>query len=471
MTPQLRRSLQLLEMSGSELREFIEQELDENPVLERADSDDDDQSGNSKRLPARARPAKSSHRRSIEHLGLWPAVGTATSERIRADSQARKRKRQSEPGEGAAIHADGATAPNLNAHLLEQINIDLADPSERAVAMLLMEQLDESGYFTGDIEALSRRAGCTASRVEATLRRLQKFDPPGIFARDLAECLAQQLRERNRLTPAMTILLGQLNLLAKGDRKRMMRKCGVGADELSGMIAEIRTLNPRPASTFNTEAVAAIVPDVLVQQGSGGGWVIELQTDSWMKLLVKDGYVAQLRNSAKDKKTQDYVSERLAAANWLLRTLQRRNESILKVATAIVHHQDAFLRAGELQLRALTRRQLADAIGLHESTVSRVVANKFMSTPRGTYPIRFFFGGAIAKSATSPGQAPEAIKARIRGLVESEERGAILSDQQVAHLLGAQGFNIARRTVAKYRKSLRLPASIGRRRRASLQGA
>jgi RNA polymerase sigma-54 factor len=471
MTPQLRRSLQLLEMSGGELREFIERELDENPVLERAEGNDDDQPGKSKRLPRQAQPAKSLPRRNIEQLGLWPAAGTAISERLRADSKERKRKGKPDLGDGAVPHADGATAPGLNAHLLEQINIDLADPSERAVAMILMEQLDESGYFTGDVVELSHRAGCPASRMEATLRRLQKFDPPGIFARSLAECLAQQLRERNRLTAAMAVLLDQLSLLAKGDRKRLMQECGVGADELSRMIAEIRSLNPRPASAFNTDAVAAIAPDVLVREGAGGGWAIELQTDSWMKLLVKDGYVAQLRNGAKDKKTQDYVSERLAAANWLLRSLQRRNESILKVATAIVHYQDAFLRDGELQLRALTRRQLAGAIGVHESTVSRVVANKFMSTPRGTFPIRFFFGGAIAKSASNPGQAPEAIRARIRGLVESEERGAILSDQQVARLLGAQGINIARRTVAKYRKSLKLPASVGRRRRASLQGA
>lgn len=357
MTRQLRRSLQLLEMCSLALRDLIERELDQNPVLERADADDDDQGGAATRKSTHRKSAVSLFRRDIDRLGLWPGGPRDSGSRSDTDAQTRKRDRNGSTER--APEANGSAPADLTAHLLEQINIDLTDPMDRMIAMLLLEQLDESGYLTGDIEQARRRAGCSAARLEATLTRLQQFDPPGLFARNLSECLAPQLRERGRLTAVMAKLLEHLDLLAKGDRQRLMALCGVDTDELSQMIAEIRTLDPRPASSFNAEAAAVIVPDVVVRPGADGGWVVEAQSEHWPRLLVKDGYVARMRGTGRDKATRDYITEKLAAANWLLRSLQRREETIVKVATAIVHHQDGFLRDGVAPLRASTRRELA----------------------------------------------------------------------------------------------------------------
>ncbi|MGH6932076.1 MAG: RNA polymerase factor sigma-54 [Dongiaceae bacterium] len=469
MTPLLRESLKLLELSGLELRDFVEQELAQNPLLERDDSESDGQeNGSAGRKPAARKTSSSRFNRDIERVGLWRHDSPSTGRPRKMPSA--DREITSSATTAVAAQAADPTARNLNAHLMEQINIDLVDPADRAIGMLLLEQLDESGYLAIDVDAVGKRLNCSIGQIEKVVARLQQFDPPGIFAGSLSECLRLQLRDHGRLTPAMGRLLENLHLLAKGDRRRLMDVCAVNADELSRLIAEIRTLNPRPAAEFGNDATEAIVPDIVVRPDESGGWLVELPSDRWPRLLVNHQYVSQLRRTAKDKTTREFVTGRLAAANWLIRSLQRRNDTLLTAATAIVNHQDGFLCEGALRLRPLTRRDLARSIDVHESTVSRVTANKFMSTPRGVFALGYFFGGAIAPTASGPGHAAESVRARIRTLVRQEGKDTGLTDQLIVQELHVEGIEIARRTVAKYRKSLGLATAAVRRHRRRLQG-
>jgi RNA polymerase sigma-54 factor len=359
-------------------------------------------------------------------------------------------------------------AISLREHLAEQINVDLPDPTERLIGLALIEQLDEAGYFSGDLAAIAERLGCPPAKVQATLLRLQQFDPPGIFARSLAECLALQLKDRDRLDPAMARLLEHLDLLAQGERERLMRLCGVDAADLAEMVSEIRALNPKPAETFSTTPLVPVVPDILMRRASDGGWLIELNPDALPRVLLNENYVAKIRRSATDKAAREYINDRVTAANWLVRALQQRATTILKVATEIARQQDGFFRHGVQHLRPLTRREVADSIEMHESTVSRVTTNKYIATPRGLFELRYFFGSALADAEGGMGHSAEAVRTRIKVLIEAEPATAVLSDDRIAEILRTEGIEIARRTVAKYRESLRIPSSSQRRRARAL---
>jgi RNA polymerase sigma-54 factor len=336
------------------------------------------------------------------------------------------------------------------------------------IGLALVEQLDEAGYIGGELSVIADRLGCTPSRVEATLCRLQQFDPPGIFARSLSECLALQLKDRNRLDPAMQKLLQHLDLLAQGERDRLMRLCGVDAADLSDMVAEIRALNPKPAEPFSSAPVMAVVPDILVRRTADGGWFVELNPDALPRVLVNESYVAKVRRSAADKAAKEFINNQVTAANWLVRALQQRATTVLKVAAEIVRQQDGFFRRGVQHLKPLTRREVAESISMHESTVSRVTTNKYIATPRGLYELRYFFGSAIADAEGGAGHSAEAVRTRIKALIEAESPTAVLSDDRIADMLRSEGMDIARRTVAKYRESLRISSSSQRRRAKSL---
>src|SRR5262249_43725831 len=259
-------------------------------------------------------------------------------------------------------------AVSLREHLTEQINVDLVDPMERLIGLALIEQLDDAGYFIGELGSIAERLGCPVDKVEATLVHIQQFDPPGVFARSLAECLALQLKDRDRLDPAMQRLLDRLDLLAQGEQERLMRLCGVDATDLAEMVSEIRALNPKPAEVFSAAPMVPVVPDILMRRASDGGWLVELNPDALPRVLLNESYIAKIRQSATDRAARDYINDRLTAANWLVRTLHQRATTILKVATEIVRRQDSFFRHGVQHLRPLTRREIADTIEMHEST-------------------------------------------------------------------------------------------------------
>jgi RNA polymerase sigma-54 factor len=368
-------------------------------------------------------------------------------------------------GEDRPAIEQTATRPRtLREHLLEQIGTDLHHQGDRVIALHLLDLLDEAGYLRAGLDGVAQLLGCEIARVEAILARLQQFDPAGVFARDLPECLALQLRERDRLDPAMLALLDNLPLLAARNIAALVRLCGVDAADVADMVAEIKSLDPRPGLAFDPPLAQPVVPDILMRAQPEGGWIVELNAETLPRVLVNNSYHARIRRATRSKTEKDYLTERLHAANWLVKSLHQRAITILKVAAEIVRQQDAFFRNGVQSLRPLILRDIADAIGMHESTVSRVTSNKYIATPRGLYELKYFFTSSIPASHGNGAHSAEAVRHRIRGLIYGEPPDSTLSDERIVELLQRDGVDIARRTVAKYREAMRIPSSVQRRR-------
>ncbi len=348
--------------------------------------------------------------------------------------------------------------------LREQLMLAIADPVRRMIGQYLIDLVNEAGYLSGDLDAVAEKLGTSVKEIEAVLGILQSFDPPGICARDLAECLALQLRERDRFDPAMQALIARLDLLAKRDFAALKKICGVGDEDLADMIAEIRRLNPKPGLAFGSAIVQPIVPDVFVRPGPDGGWIVELNSDTLPKVLVNQSYYAEVSATARRDTEKSYLAECMQSATWLVRALDQRARTILKVANEIVRQQDGFFAHGVEHLRPLNLKTVAEAIGMHESTVSRVTANKYMATSRGIFELKYFFTSAIAAAHGGEAHSAEAVRHRIKQLIEAESAADVLSDDTIVDKLRAAGIDIARRTVAKYREAMRIPSSVQRRR-------
>jgi RNA polymerase sigma-54 factor len=332
------------------------------------------------------------------------------------------------------------------------------------IGQYLIDLVDEAGYLNGDLALVAEKLGAPVSEVNAVLAVLQGFDPPGVCARNLTECLAIQLKERNRFDPAMQALVAHLDLLAKRDLAALRRLCGVGEEDLTDMIGEIRKLNPKPGLAFGSVQMQPIVPDVFVRSGPNGAFAIELNSDTLPKVLVNQIYHAELAKTAKNDKDKSYLADCLQTATWLMRALDQRAKTILKVSTEIVRQQDAFFLHGVQHLRPLNLKTIADAIGMHESTVSRVTANKYMATNRGIFELKYFFTSAIASADGGEAHSAEAVRHRIRQLIDAETPDCVLSDDTIVEKLRGAGIDIARRTVAKYREAMRIASSVQRRR-------
>ncbi len=519
MTPQLQQAIKLLQMSNVELTDYIEQEIEQNPLLERegadgglegpaempsaetsvdaADADSfaggaDDGSGDG--------DAVSPDDPSFDDSDLVPdASDHATSESMGDDERALDTDYENvfEPesasdgasaggeGEGLLWNTSGsggggfddeltgmenvaADEITLRDHLIGQINIDLDDPTDIMIAGRLMEMLDDNGWLSGSLEPVAIALGCTFDRVTATLARCQQFDPPGIFARSLSECLALQLREKNRLDPAMQTLLDNLELLARREFDQLRKLCGVDNEDLLQMVTEIKELNPRPASQFDHDVAQPVVPDVFVRRNASG-WLVELNADVMPRVLVNNRYYSIVRKHARSKDDKEFLSDRFQSANWLVRALHQRAETILKVASELVVQQEAFFEDGVEYLKPLTLRDVAEVVGVHESTVSRVTANKYLGMSRGIFEMKYFFNSAIGQGEGVASRSAESIRFRIKTLIDRETHESVLSDDRIVDILRGEGIDIARRTVAKYRDAMHIPSSVQRRREKSLQ--
>ncbi|MFP5468824.1 MAG: RNA polymerase factor sigma-54, partial [Alphaproteobacteria bacterium] len=353
---------------------------------------------------------------------------------------------------------------NLRDHLLGQLQLSIRDPRERVLGAQIIDMLDEAGYLVETLERIAARQGAALADVEAVLKILQGFDPTGVCARNLAECLALQLRERNRLDPAMQMLLENLPLLARNDRAGLMKICGVDAEDLTDMIAEIKALDPKPGLTFGGEPAQPVVPDVFVRRGADGAWMVELNNATLPKVLINSQYCARVVKQKISSQDKAYISECLSNANWLVKSLEQRARTILKVSAELVRQQEGFFEHGVSHLKPLNLRTIADAIEMHESTVSRVTANKYIATHRGIYDMKYFFTASIASSEGGDAHSAAAVRHKIKALIDAELPGKILSDDRLVVLLRESGMDIARRTVAKYREALRIPSSVERRR-------
>ena len=348
--------------------------------------------------------------------------------------------------------------------LREQLTLAISDPVRRMIGQYMIDLVDEAGYLASDLEAVADRLGTSVKEIEAVLAILQSFDPPGICARDLAECLAIQLKERDRYDPAMQALITRLDLLARRDFSALKKICGVGDEDLTDMIAEVRRLNPKPGLAFGSALVQPIVPDVFVRSAPDGAWLVELNSETLPKVLVNQSYYAEVSATARRDTDKSYLAECLQSATWLVRALDQRARTILKVSNEIVRQQDAFFARGVEHLRPLNLKTVAEAIGMHESTVSRVTANKYMATSRGIFELKYFFTSAIAASHGGEAHSAEAVRHRIKQLIDAENSDDVLSDDTIVEKLREAGIDIARRTVAKYREAMRIPSSVQRRR-------
>ncbi|MET4260322.1 RNA polymerase sigma-54 factor [Bradyrhizobium sp. S3.12.5] len=502
MTPQLMQAIKLLQLSNLDLTTFVEEELERNPLLERAndeapggeapaeagqfsDNDGDDSgshgaddgfggSGNafepgqeewmSKDLGTRA---------EIEQTldtGLDNVFSEEPAEAAARNAQDVAPTTYTEWGGGASgdedynLEAFVAAETTLGDHLAEQLSVAFTGAAQRMIGQYLIDLVDEAGYLPGDLGQAAERLGASQADVDGVLAVLQKFDPPGVCARNLSECLAIQLRELDRYDPAMQALVEHLDLLAKRDIAGLRKVCGVDDEDIADMIGEIRRLNPKPGMKFGSARLQTMVPDVYVRPGPDGGWHVELNSDTLPRVLVNQTYYSELSKKKGKDGDKSYFTDALQNATWLVRALDQRARTILKVATEIVRQQDGFFTHGVAHLRPLNLKAVADAIQMHESTVSRVTANKYMATNRGTFELKYFFTASIASADGGEAHSAEAVRHHIKQLIDSELPAAILSDDTIVERLRASGIDIARRTVAKYREAMRIPSSVQRRR-------
>jgi RNA polymerase sigma-54 factor len=481
MTPQLQQAIKLLQLSNLELAEYCEQELERNPLLERDDRDTGP-IGESAEAPAQsAAGERADEALSREDFSKASDLDQNAHENMYDGGEAPAPARVSEGPQGSltdwtrvgsgnafegedGIESSVTAAASLKDHLESQLSIAALLPEDRMILLALIDAVDEAGYLRADPTDVANRLGCEREDVEAVLGVLHGFDPVGVGARDLAECLSLQLKALDRLDPAMQALLTRLDLVARRDMSQLCALCGVDGEDIADMISEIRQLNPKPGLAFGSEPVTPVVPDVFVREGADGGWQIELNSETLPRLLVNNQYYGTVSKTARDKESKTYLADCLNNANWLVKSLDQRARTILKVASEIVRHQDAFLTHGVRHLRPLNLRIIAEAISMHESTVSRVTSNKYIATPRGLFELKYFFTASIQSVNGTESHSAEAVRDRIREMIENEEPREILSDDRIVSLLTADGVNIARRTVAKYREALRIPSSVERRR-------
>jgi RNA polymerase sigma-54 factor len=480
ITPQLQQAIKLLQLSNLELDEFVEAELERNPLLQRDEPEGD--AHDRPEVPEAAAPdGEMSFGDGVGHEAVASmdagsddvygdaAPGERTSDRMTDEAQPGLSDWSSAGKGGQAFEGDGERPdthePTLWEHLQAQASSAGFSVADHGVALTLIDATDEGGYLRGELAEFADRLGVSLERIESVLAVCHGFEPTGVMARSVPECLKLQLIERNRFDPAMAALLDNLDLLARRDLTGLRKVCEVDGEDLAEMISELKALTPRPGAGFGGEPAQTVIPDVHVRPDPAGGWKVELNADTLPRLLVDKRYHAVVQTGARSDTEKSYVADCAAQANWLVKSLDQRAKTILKVTSEIVRQQDAFLAFGVEFLRPLNLKTVADAIGMHESTVSRVTSNKYVSTPRGVFELKFFFTAAIQSTDGASAHSAEAVRHRIKAMIEAEGAdGDVLSDDRIVEILKETGINIARRTVAKYREALRIPSSVERRR-------
>lgn len=490
MTPQLQQAIKLLALSNLEIEAFISEEMDRNPLLEAEREDRPEDSADaigddyereaedvSEDLPTTDQLVRTDAGPDAE----GPLDADYAQDTFHHDSAA-----DGGPGLDGALGLNGGPSGSfdddspdfdsfamadisLQDHLLAQARSALSG-AKLVIAAHIIGHIDEAGYLTATLPDIADQLGADLADVANALRVIQSFDPTGVGAQSLAECIALQAREADRYDPAMARLIDNLDLLALGRLPQLKRMCGVDDEDMADMIRELRSYDPKPGLRFGGEPTQSVTPDIFVVERAQG-WAVEINSASLPRLLLNRSYYAELASGGcGDKKAKAWLNECLTSANWLIKTLDQRQRTILKVATELVRQQDAFFRHGVAHLKPLTLRHIADVIGMHESTVSRVTSNKYLSCARGMFELKYFFTSGIASADGGDAISAEAVKNAIRALILAEEPKAILSDDTLVDLLKDQGFDLARRTVAKYREAMGIGSSVQRRRQRAIGG-
>ncbi|NRA29541.1 MAG: RNA polymerase factor sigma-54 [Parvularculaceae bacterium] len=451
MTPQLQQAIKLLQMSNIELQDFVDERLLENPFLERGENPD-----------APEKPAEAADKPE----DLSPADGSddplpAPKERIRENASS-----SGGGGEDYDAAANISVEKTLREVLEEQLVVHFRDPMELGIGRYLVDLVEDSGYITTPTEVVAERLGCPVDDVEFVLQEIQGFDPAGVGARSLGECLKLQLREGDGVPDEMELLLDNLALLGSHKIAELKKITGMSDDDLREAVGIIRTLNPKPGLAYGSDPVQVVVPDVYVAEGADGSWRVELNSETLPRVIANEQYYTKLSKVKQPDDSKEFLQNQMGDANWLVRSLDQRARTILKVSSEIVRYQDGFFAEGIRFLKPLNLKKVADAIEMHESTVSRVTTGKYMHTPRGVFEMKYFFTAAIPSSAGDQDYSAESVRHVIKSLIDKEDPLKPLSDDQLVGELAKHDMAIARRTVAKYRVSLDIPSSVERKRAA-----
>jgi len=461
LTPQLAQAIKLLQLSNVELEAAIAEELAKNPLLESRSGGsgeavvvrEDREFGEDAPEPDGADRLAGAGDEALD--GDWREAALELDSGYEVGSP---------PEDGFDFDRLAAAGSSLCQHLISQLEGHGGAAGRAAEA--IVHELEETGWLATSLADIPSGTGLTLKDAKDGLALVQSLDPAGVGARSLSECLALQARAADRHDPAMARLIDNLDLLARGQMAALKRICGVDDEDLGDMIRELRTYDPKPGCRFAAEPDVAPEPDVIVRR-SGTGWVVELNPANLPRVLVNRRYYAELKRGPQSKEGRAWLSECLGQANWLVRALDQRARTIVKVASEIVTRQEGFFREGVGKLKPLTMSAVAEAVGMHESTVSRVAANKFLLCDRGQYELKWFFRSGVAADS-GEGASAEAVKAAIGKLISAETE--ILSDDTLVELLKGQGFDLARRTVAKYREAMGIGSSIQRRRQRAIAG-
>ena len=476
MTPQLQQAIKLLALSNLELEAVVAEEVAKNPLLEAqggeeeaepgdaapSSYDEDAEGGDSNEAP--------DDPGADEQISGLDARGEGTPLDIDWQDQAAETDSYTDlgggSGEGEAFDFDRLeyTAASLAEHLTDQLRG--ASGAEGELARMIAELLDETGYLLVPLADIAAGTGAPLAVVERGLALVQGLEPAGVGARNLAECLALQASAVDRYDPAMARLIDNLDLLSKGRLNDLKRICGVDDEDLADMIRELRAYDPKPGCQFVRDGSESVTPDVFVRR-SGSGYSVELNNATLPRLIVNRRYYQELKSGPQDKASKAWLGDCLATANWLIKALDQRARTIVKVVSEIVKRQQNFFERGVSAMKPMTLREVAEAIEMHESTVSRVTSNKYLLCDRGLFELKYFFGSGVS-SAEGDGAAAEAVKDGIREIIGAETE--VLSDDAIAALLKQRGFDVARRTVVKYREAEGIGSSIQRRRQRKMTG-
>ncbi len=471
MTPQLRQAINLLQMSNLELNEAIDQELEQNPLLEKEDeylsSIDtpneqtiDDYDNNSQPLDEEIIASDIDYDNSFDDYAS-DCEGYEQNNDYSWDDYNKSKGFHDQDFD--YFEKKLAAEKSLYHYLEEQIMVAFKSPKDRFIAKILGENLDAAGYFHGQIPELASRLKCSEEHILSVLKTLKTFEPSGIFAENLKECLEIQLKDINRYDPAIAILLDNLELLAQRKFKELQKLCNVDSEDLASMISDIKSLNPKPAASFDHDTNPNIIPDIFVKRRNDGSYFVELNSLSLPRLLINHDYYSILNNQ-QNKSAKRYLKENLSHANFLIRAMHQRATTILRVSEEIIKQQYSFFEKGINFLKPLSLKDIAYNLEMHESTVSRATTNKYMQTPIGLFELKFFFSTAAGSYIGDDDISTSTIKHKIRRLIEDESPQKILSDDTLAELLATEGIKIARRTVAKYREAMNIPSSAERKR-------
>jgi len=447
ITAQLQQAIKLLQMGNAELERYIESQTEENPFIDliRAASDNSG-AGN----------------------------GPVSPELSRYETPARTgpdmaRKNPSMGDEFDLIASVVQMRPvSLYAHVSAAADRMFETAKDRILAEVFLDALEPSGWLDKSVEGIAAIAQVDVADAEAVLDRLQTIEPTGLFAQTLSECLRLQAKDQDLLTPAFETLLKNLPMLAAGDLSSLSRACGCDMDRLREMLRQLRSFNPKPGTMQGADDIFVRPPDLLVRRGDAGEWLVDLNRSTLPTIAVREDQAADFSKAGKE--VAEYVSEQISGAKWLRRAVAHRNETTLKVGAEVVRRQAAFLEHGASHIRPMILREVADAIGVHESTVSRVTSGLMMATPQGTFLLKSFFSVALASTGEDGMGSAAAVRHRIRQLVDNEPQNAPLSDDTIMQVISDEGTHLARRTVAKYRGILNIPSSFQRRRNSVVAG-